>query len=57
MQDLVGKRVEIHPATDAWIMGDRYGTVIKTGRKYLHVKMDRSGKVRKVTPELLQRVL
>jgi hypothetical protein len=44
-------RVELHPATDAWMMGDRYGTVEKIGRFYLHVKMDRSGKVRKVSPE------
>lgn len=47
----VGDRVELHPATDAWMMGDRYGEVVKIGRFYLHIKMDRSGKVRKVVPE------
>jgi hypothetical protein len=46
----VGDRVQLHPATDAWMMGDRYGTVIKIGRQLLHVRMDRSNKVRKVTP-------
>ena len=51
----VHDRVEIHPATDAWMMGDRYGEVIKIGRKYLHVKMDRSNKVRRLTPRLIQR--
>jgi hypothetical protein len=45
-----GDRVQLHPATDAWMMGDRYGTVIKIGRQLLHVRMDRSGKVRKVSP-------
>lgn len=42
-----GPRVESHPATDAWIMGDRYGTVVKIGAAYVHVKMDRSRRVRK----------
>lgn len=42
-----GPRVESHPATDAWIMGDRYGTVVKVGAAYVHVRMDRSGRVRK----------
>ncbi len=41
-------RVRLHPATDAWMMGDRYGDLVKVGRKYLHVRMDRSGRIRKV---------
>jgi hypothetical protein len=45
-----GQRVELHPGTDAWISGDRYGTVEKIGSKYLHVRMDRSGRLLKVTP-------
>jgi hypothetical protein len=40
----VGQRVELHPATDAWMMGDRFGVVVKIGRKYVHVKLDRSGR-------------
>jgi hypothetical protein len=36
----VGDRVELHPATDAWMRGDRYATVTKTGRKYVHVLSD-----------------
>lgn len=39
--------VEAHPATDAWMMGDRYGTVVKVGRVWVHVRMTRSGKVRR----------
>jgi hypothetical protein len=44
-------RVELHPATDAWMMGDRFGAITRIGRKYLSILMDRSGKVRKVTPD------
>lgn len=47
----VGDRIELSPATDAWMIGDRFGEVIRIGRFYLHVKMDTSGKVRKVVPE------
>ncbi len=43
-------RVELHPATDAWMFGDRYGAVVLIGRKYVHVLMDRSGRTLKVQP-------
>lgn len=40
-QDLtVGDRIELHPATDLWMRGARYGTVVKVGRKWVHVKLD-----------------
>ena len=47
----VHDRVELHPATDWWMQGDRYGEVIAIGSVYYHVKMDRSGKVRRMVPE------
>lgn len=47
----LNQRVQLHPGTDAWMQGDRFGLVVKIGRKYLHVKMDRSGRTLKVTPE------
>jgi len=54
MEDFkVNDRVQLHPATDAWIFGDKFGTVVKIGRKKIHVKMDRSGKIRRVTPDLI----
>lgn len=53
MEFTVGQRVEVHPATDAWWMGDRFGTVAKLGRKWVHVAMDRSGRTRKFSPEHL----
>lgn len=42
-------RIEIHPATDRWMAGDRFGSVIgyrkdKAGKEIYRVKMDRSGK-------------
>lgn len=55
----VGQRVEVHPATDAFMMGDRYGVVEKVYRprtvqgvephntQRVHVRMGRSGKVRR----------
>lgn len=53
----IGWRVELHPATDAWMMGDRYGEVVKVGRQLLHVRMDRSGKVRRIHPSNIGKVL
>ena len=38
-----GKRVELHPGTDRWMMGDRYGKVVSVTNKALKVKLDKSG--------------
>ena len=38
-----GSRVQTHPATDAFMQGDRFGTVTLVGHKLIHVKMDTSG--------------
>jgi hypothetical protein len=48
-----GQRVQLHPGTDRWMRGDRYGTVLRTGRKYVRVLMDRSGHTIRVAPENL----
>jgi hypothetical protein len=37
---MIGERIKIHPATDLFMMGIRYATVAKIGRKYIHVKAD-----------------
>jgi hypothetical protein len=51
------QRVQIHPATDRWMMGDRYGTVVasvKVKGKWVHkVQMDRSGKTVRVPDDLI----
>lgn len=53
-------RVKVHPATDAFMQGDVYGNVQRStqvkGREIVHVLMDRSNKVRKFTPDLLEEV-
>ena len=36
----IGTRVQLHPATDLWMMGARYGTVVKVTRTRVHVKLD-----------------
>jgi hypothetical protein len=53
----VGQRVQIHPATDAWMQGDRYGEVIKVGRKYVHVRMDRSRRTLAFLPKYVLEVV
>jgi hypothetical protein len=46
----VGQRVELHPATDRWMMGDRFGEVRavasswEAGKYLARVKLDKSGK-------------
>jgi len=41
-------RVQLHPATDAWMMGDRYGECVRIGTRFAYIKCDRSGQTRKV---------
>lgn len=49
-----GCRVEVHPGTDLWMMGARYGTVVgiahHNGQEMLRVQMDKVGQGR---PKLL----
>ena len=49
----VGMRVEMHPATDLWMMGARYGDVVKVGRTKVHVRLDRIPGVRRIPPRNL----
>lgn len=41
-----GARVQLHPATDAWMRGDRYGEISSVGRTRVAVRMERSGLTR-----------
>jgi len=50
-------RAQSHPATDAWIFGDRFGDVATAGRTKIRVKMDRSGRVRTFHPADLEEVV
>lgn len=48
-----GTRVELHPATDAWMRGDRWGDIVavscRRGRVVYSVRMDVSGRVLRVS--------
>lgn len=54
VMDQTGKRVQLHPATDQWMRGDRYGEIVSETRHsksrglYVMVKMDKSGRTIKV---------
>jgi len=50
-----GRRVEMHPCTDWWMQGDRFGTVIKIDvpNGTLSVKLKRSNRTVRVTPNLI----
>lgn len=63
-----GTRVALHPATDEWMQGDRFGTVIGCGTardyrnrdtgelikvKPYRVKLDRLGRIRRFHPEAI----
>lgn len=49
----IGTRVQLHPATDAWMSGDRFGTVVKVATRFIHVSMDRSGRTRRFAPSMV----
>ena len=52
MQGLaVGDRVKIHPATDLFMRGERYATIEKVGRKWVHVRGHWSNRVFKLAPQ------
>jgi hypothetical protein len=42
----------MHPGTDCWMKGDRFGEVVRINRTKLlvHVRLDKSGKIVKVAP-------
>lgn len=62
----IGKRVQMHPARDEWMQGDRYGVVVGIGRKReyvdhftkartmerpLRIKLDVSGRIVRAHPD------
>lgn len=57
----IGERVELHPGTDAWMRGDRYGEIVAVVERHGHVvsvrvKMDRSGRVLRLDPSRVEAV-
>lgn len=50
-------RVQIHPATDLWMRGARYGTVTQVGRKNVRVHLDRLGRSVVIHPENILEII
>ncbi len=51
-----GQRIQLHPATDQWMQGQRYAEVTKVGRKVITIKTD-AGHVYRVPPEHVSEIL
>lgn len=64
--DVIGKRVEMHPARDEWMRGDRFGEIVGLGRardyrdsftgetnrvRPLRIKLDKSGRIVRAHPD------
>lgn len=49
-----GHRVELHPACDRWMMGDKFGTVTSVSSSRVYVKLDKSRKRFAYEPDLLR---
>lgn len=50
-KNAVGLRVQMHPASDAWMQGDRYGKIVKVTSQRIHIKLDKSGRTVRVLPD------
>lgn len=57
----IGERVELHPGTDAWMRGDRFGEIVAVVERHgkpvsVRVKMDRSGRVLRLDPSRVEAI-
>lgn len=52
-----GQRVELHPATDSWMKGDRYGEVAMVLKGFVYVKLDKSGLLCKFDPKNILEII
>lgn len=50
-----GDRVELHPVTDAWMQGDKFGQIERVGLHFVYVRMDRSLRLRRISFENIGR--
>jgi hypothetical protein len=56
----IGERVELHPGTDAWMRGDRYGEIVAVVERHgrvtcVRVRLD-SGRVVRLDPSRVETV-
>ena len=54
MNFTTGDRVQLHPATDSWMQGDRYATVLKIGREHVHLRTDHGRYLRVALDNILE---
>ena len=52
----VGDHIELHPGTDRWMRGDKFGTVTSVSKAGVGVKFDRSGQTKRVAPSRIGRL-
>lgn len=52
----IGDRVQLHPATDLWARGARFGDVVSVGRKLVRVHVDALGRTICIDPANLMHV-
>lgn len=45
-----GDRIQLHPGTDMWMRGARYGVVVRVGKKWVAVRLDATGRTYKFSP-------
>jgi hypothetical protein len=53
----VGQRVQLHPFTNLWMRGARYGEVVKIGTRVLQVKLDANGRTVSLAPVYIGEIL
>lgn len=53
----VGDRVQMHPATDCWMRGDKFAEVLLLARSWVRVRFDRDQQVVDVNPRSILEVL
>ena len=53
----IGTRVQLHPATDAWMRGDRYAEIVAIGHTYLRVKTDSGRTIRVHADNILEQII
>lgn len=53
----VGQRVELHPATDRWMRGDRFGEITLVGPEVVYILMDKSGRTQRFYPHNVGEIL
>lgn len=46
----VGQRVQLHPATNLWMRGAKFGEVVRVTTFYVYVKVDAIGRTYRFAP-------